>query len=50
MQTIGHACRQPGRAVLQKLVVFVHDQLSQGGTVDQVFARLFAKQGGMVPA
>jgi hypothetical protein len=50
IHTIGDACRQQGRALLQKLLVFVHDQLSQGGTVDQVFARLFAKQGGMVPA
>jgi len=50
IHTMGDACRQQGRALLQKLLVFVHDQLSQGGTVDQVFARLFAKQGGMVPA
>jgi hypothetical protein len=50
IQTIGDACRRQGRALLQKLLVFVHDQLSQGATVDQVFARLFAKQGGMVPA
>ena len=50
IQTIGDACRQQGRALLQKLLVFVHDQLSQGGTIDHVFARLFAKQGGMVPA
>jgi hypothetical protein len=50
IQTIGDACRQQGRALLQNLLVFVHDQLSQGGTVDQVFARLFAKQRDMVPA
>jgi hypothetical protein len=50
IQTMGDAWRQQGRALLQKLVVLVHDQLSQGGTVDQVFARLCAKQGGMVPA
>jgi hypothetical protein len=49
IQTIGDACRQQGRALMQRLMVFVHDQLSQGDTVDQVFARLFAKQGGMVP-
>jgi hypothetical protein len=29
--------------------VFVHDQLSQGLTIDHVFAWLFAKQRGMVP-
>jgi hypothetical protein len=50
IQTIGDACRQQGRALLQKLLVFVHDQLSQGDTVDQVFAQLFAKQRDMVPA
>jgi hypothetical protein len=50
IQTIGDACRQQGRAVLQRLLVFVHDQLAQGAQVDQVFERLFAKQRGMVPA
>jgi hypothetical protein len=50
IQTIGDACRQQGRALLQKLLVFVHDQLSRGTTVDHVFAQLFAKQRGIVPA
>jgi hypothetical protein len=50
IHTMEDACRQQGRALLQKLSVFVHDQLSQGGEVDQVFARLFAKQRDMVPA
>jgi hypothetical protein len=49
IQTIGDACRQQGRALLQKLLVFVHDRLSDGATADQVFAQLFAKQRGMVP-
>jgi hypothetical protein len=48
IQTIGDACRQQGRAVLQRLVRFVHDQLSHGTTVAQVFTQLFAKQQGMV--
>jgi hypothetical protein len=48
IQTIGDACRQQGRALLQKLLVFVHDQLSQGAPIDQVFAQVFAKQRGMV--
>jgi hypothetical protein len=48
IQTIGDACRQQGRALLQRLLVFVHDQLSQGATADQVFDRLFAKQRGIV--
>jgi hypothetical protein len=48
IQTIGDACRQQGRAVLQKLLLFVHEQLSDGATADHVFAQLFAKQRGMV--
>jgi hypothetical protein len=48
MQTIGDACRQQGRALLQKLLVFAHDQLSDGVTADHLFAHLFAKQRGMV--
>jgi hypothetical protein len=49
MQTIGDACRQQGRALIQKLLLFVHDQLSQGATADHVLAQLCAKQRGMVP-
>jgi DDE superfamily endonuclease len=48
IHTIGDACRQQGRALLQKLLVFVHEQLSGGAAADHVFAQLFAKQGGMV--
>jgi hypothetical protein len=35
---MGDACRQQGRALLQKLWVGVHEQLSRGATADQVFA------------
>jgi hypothetical protein len=49
IHTMGEACRQQGRAQLQKLLGFVHDQLSHGATADHVFAQLFAKQRGMVP-
>jgi hypothetical protein len=49
IQTIGDSCRQQGRALLQQLLVFVHDQLSQGLTADHVFAQVFAKQRGLVP-
>ena len=49
IHTIGDACRQQGRALLQRLLMFVHDQLSQGATVDHVFAQVFAKQRGLVP-
>ena len=50
IHTIGDACREQARALLQKLLVFVHDQLSKGVTVDHVFAQVFAKQQSMVPA
>ena len=50
IHTMGDACRQQGRALLQKLLVFVHDQLSHGAKPDHVFAQLFAKQRDMVPA
>jgi hypothetical protein len=50
IHTLGDACRQQGRALLQKLLVFVHDQLSHGTKPDHVFAPLFAKQRDMVPA
>ena len=49
IHTIGDACRQQGRALLQKLLLFVHEQLSDGATADHVFARLFAKQRSIVP-
>jgi hypothetical protein len=44
IQTIGDACRQQGRALVQRLLMFVHDQLSHGTPVDHLFERLFAKQ------
>jgi hypothetical protein len=47
-QTIGDACRQQGRALPQKLLVVVHEQLSHGATADQVFAQIFATQQGIV--
>jgi hypothetical protein len=50
IHTMGDACRQQGRALLQRLLLFVHDQLSQGARIDQVFAQVFAKQQGMVLA
>ena len=44
IQSIGDACRQQGLALVQRLLMFVHDQLSHGTPVDHVFERLFAKQ------
>jgi hypothetical protein len=34
--------------LLQKLLVFVYEQLSHGVTIDQLFGQLFAKQRGVV--
>jgi hypothetical protein len=48
IHTMGDACRQQGRALLQKLLVFVHEQLSHGVTLEQLFGHLFAKQRGVV--
>jgi len=48
IHTMGDACRHQGRALLQQLLGFVHDQLSQGTAADYVFDRLFAKQRGIV--
>jgi DDE superfamily endonuclease len=48
IHTMGDACRQQGRAWLQKLLGFVHEQLSHGTTADHVLAQLLAKQRGMV--
>jgi len=49
IQTLGDACRQQGRALIQTLWLFVHDQWSHGTTADHVFAQLFVKPRGMVP-
>jgi len=43
---MGDACRQHGHARLQKLLLCVHAQFSQGATADQVFVQLCAKQRG----
>jgi DDE superfamily endonuclease len=50
IQSIGDACRQQARALLQQLLMFVHDRLSSGAPVDHIFAHLFAKKRGIVLA
>jgi DDE superfamily endonuclease len=50
IHTMGDACRHQGRALLQQLLLFVHDQLSHGAPIDYVFGQLFAKQRAMVLA
>lgn len=44
-KTIGEACRHQAQALLQKLLLYVHDQLCQGAKIAEVFATVFAKQG-----
>jgi DDE superfamily endonuclease len=43
-QSIGEICRQQGQLLIQKLILFAHDQIQQGQPVAQVFNFLFAKQ------
>jgi hypothetical protein len=44
-KTIREACRQQAQALIQALMLHVHDQLQQGLPATDVFVRLFAKQG-----
>ena len=44
-KTIGEACRQQAQALLQNLLLYVHDQLVGGAKIGDVFASVFAKQG-----
>jgi hypothetical protein len=43
-RTIGEACHQQGVALLQKLVLYTHDRLLQGTTIEDVLSSLFPKQ------
>ena len=43
-KTIGEACRQQTQALIEKLLLYVHERLLHGQKVDDVFAHLFAKQ------
>jgi hypothetical protein len=44
VKTIGEACRQQAQALMERLLLYVHERLLQGQQVDDVFAHLFAKQ------
>jgi hypothetical protein len=44
IKTIGDACRQQAQALIEKLLLYVHDRLAQGQQAEAVFAQLFAKQ------
>ncbi|MEI8165133.1 MAG: hypothetical protein WCG26_02105 [Chloroflexales bacterium] len=43
-KTIGDACRQHAQALIERLLLYVHERLLQGHPADVVFAYLFAKQ------
>lgn len=44
MKTIGDACRQQTQALIERLLLYVHERLLHGQPADVVFAHLFAKQ------
>jgi hypothetical protein len=44
IKTIGAACRQPAQALMQALILSVHERLQLGQRVEDLFASLFAKQ------
>lgn len=44
LKSIGEVCRQQGQFLVQSLILMVHDLLTAGESVDDVFRLLFAKQ------
>jgi SRSO17 transposase len=44
IKTIGEACRQQAQALMQALILSVHERLQLGQRVEDLFASLFAKQ------
>ncbi len=44
IKTIGEACRQQAQALIEALLLWVHERLQLGQKPDEVFAYLFAKQ------
>jgi SRSO17 transposase len=44
IKTIGEACRQQTQALIEKLLLYVHERLMQGQQAEEVFTHLFAKQ------
>ncbi len=49
-KTIGEACRQQSQALIQTLILHAHQHLSDGGQMHELFNRLFAKQGALLPS
>ena len=50
IKTIGEACRQQGQALIEALIMQMHEQLQQGQKAQDVFTQLFAKQQTMAIA
>src|SRR6266702_4768870 len=44
LNTLGEACRQQAQALMQALILYVHERLQLGQRVEDLFASLFAKQ------
>src|SRR6266446_1547748 len=44
LKTIGEACRQQAQALLQALILYVHERLQLGQKAEDLFAYVFAKQ------
>jgi len=49
VRTIGEVCRQQAQALLQQLLLYTHDRLLGGVTIEDVMTSLFAKHQGIVP-
>jgi hypothetical protein len=43
-KSIGQVCREQAQALVEKLLLYVHEQLALGEEATTLFARLFAKQ------
>ena len=50
IKTIGEACRQQSQALIEALILQMHERLAQGQKAQDVFTQLFAKQQAMVVA
>jgi hypothetical protein len=44
IKTIGEACRQQAQALIEALILYAHERLQLGQSVEDLFASLFAKQ------
>ena len=42
-------CSLQTQALIEQLLLYVHERLIQGQTAEAVFAHLFAKQRGLLP-